>query len=63
VAEVVASCHSDTLNQRLALALFPVDLAYSGLEFSLSGSNGATVRSISMPPIIPRSLTVKLDEV
>jgi glycine cleavage system aminomethyltransferase T len=62
VAEVVASCHSYVLNQRLGLALFPNELAYSGLSFLLGASDGPIVRTISMPPIMPRSLKVKLDE-
>ena len=62
VAEVVADCQSCVLNQPLALALFPVELAYSGLSFRLGAPDGPVVRSISMPPIMPKSLTVKLDE-
>jgi glycine cleavage system aminomethyltransferase T len=62
VGEVVADCHSYVLNRSLALALFPVELAYSGLSFRCGASDGPVVRSISMPPIIPKSLTVKLDE-
>jgi glycine cleavage system aminomethyltransferase T len=62
VAEVVASGHSFILNQRLGLALFPKELAYSGLSFALAAPNGPIVRTISMPPIMPRSLKVKLDE-
>jgi aminomethyltransferase len=62
VAEVVASCHSFVLGHRLGLALFPRELAYSGLSFYLAASDGPVVRTISMPPIMPRSLTVKLDE-
>lgn len=62
VAEVAADCHSFVLGQRLGLALFPVELAYSGLLFHLSVADGPPVRTISMPPIMPKSLTVKLDE-
>lgn len=62
VAEVVTSCFSGTLNQRLALAVFPVDLAFSGLTFRAGATDGPVVKSISMPPIMPKSLTVKLDE-
>jgi len=62
VAEVVASGHSFVLGHRLGLALFPRELAYSGLSFTLAASDGPVVRTISMPPILPRSLTVKLDE-
>ena len=62
VAEVVADGLSHVLNQPLALALFPVELAYAGLPFRLGAPDGPVVRSISMPPIMPKSLTVKLDE-
>jgi len=62
VAEVVASCHSFVLSHRLGLALLPRELAYSGLSFHLAAPDGPLVRTISMPPIMPRSLTVKLDE-
>jgi aminomethyltransferase len=62
VGEVVADCHSYVLNRRLALAVFPVELAYSGLSFRLGAADGPLVRTISMPPIMPKSLTVKLDE-
>ena len=62
VAEVVAEGHSVVLDQPLGLAVFPVALAYSGLSFRLAAADGPAVRTISMPPIMPRSLTVKLDE-
>jgi aminomethyltransferase len=60
--EVVANCVSQVLNQPLALGLLPLDLAYSGLSFRAGSPAGAVIRSISMPPIMPKSLTVKLDE-
>ena len=50
------------LNQPLALGLLPLELAFSGLQFRVGTPDGAVVRSISMPPIMPKSLTVKLDE-
>jgi aminomethyltransferase len=62
VAEVIASCHSYVLNRRVGLALFPAGIAYAGLSFSLGSAGGPLVETISMPPIMPRSLTVKLDE-
>ncbi len=62
VAEVVAAATSWTLNQPIGLAVFPVELAYSGLSFRLGAPEGPVVHSISMPPIMPKSLTVKLDE-
>ena len=62
VAEVVASSFSWMLNQPVGLAVFPIELAFSGLAFRLGAPDGSVVRSISMPPIMPKSLTVKLDE-
>jgi aminomethyltransferase len=62
VGEVQATCFSYAINARIGLALFPVEIAYAGLTFQLGGSQGASVATISMPPIIPKSLSVKLDE-
>ena len=62
VGEVVTDCVSYVLNQPLALGLLPLGIAFSGLEFRVGSADGAVVRSISMPPIMPKSLTVKLDE-
>jgi len=62
VGEVVTDCVSQVLNQPLALGLLPLELAFSGLQFRVGSPDGAVVRSISMPPIMPKSLTVKLDE-
>ncbi|MBL9137293.1 MAG: aminomethyltransferase family protein [Verrucomicrobiales bacterium] len=60
--KVVAQGFSPVLSQSLALGLLPIDIAYSGLEFRRSQPDGPALRSISMPPIMPRSLSVKLDE-
>jgi glycine cleavage system aminomethyltransferase T len=62
VAQVQAACFSDVLNAHLGLATFDVDCAYAGLNFNLATSDGAVVETISMPPIVPKSLSVKLDE-
>ena len=62
VSEVTASCFSYVLNKSIGLALFPVAIAYSGLSFNLGAPNGPVVKTISMPPIMPKSLSVKLDE-
>jgi glycine cleavage system aminomethyltransferase T len=62
VSEVTASCFSYLLNAHVGLALFPVDIAYAGLKFSLGSDKGPAIQTISMPPIMPKSLTVKLDE-
>lgn len=62
VGRVVAQCFSHVMDARLGLAVLPVDLAFSGLTFELEQTGGPRVRTISMPPIMPKSLTVKLDE-
>jgi glycine cleavage system aminomethyltransferase T len=62
VAEVAASCRSHVLDADVGLAVFPVELAYSGLTFHLNTADGPEVATVSMPPILPKSLTVKLDE-
>jgi glycine cleavage system aminomethyltransferase T len=62
VSEVTASCFSYLLNAHVGLALFPVDIAYAGLKFNLGAEKGPSIKTISMPPIMPKSLTVKLDE-
>ncbi|MDP8266553.1 MAG: hypothetical protein P9M07_06375 [Candidatus Aceula meridiana] len=62
VAGVEATCFSHVLNAHIGLALFPVDIAYAGLKFNLGKPDGPIVETISMPPIIPKSLSVKLDE-
>jgi len=63
VGEVVAGCFSHVLDRHIGLAVLPMAIAYSGLDFQIGAANGAMVRTISMPPIMPKSLKVKLDEV
>ena len=62
VGGVVTDCVSHVLNQPLALGLLPLELAFSGLQFRVGAPDGLVARSISMPPIMPKSLAVKLDE-
>jgi glycine cleavage system aminomethyltransferase T len=62
VAEVVADTWSPELGRRVALAVFRIDVAYAGLAFALGSPQGPEVRTISMPPILAKSLSVKLDE-
>jgi aminomethyltransferase len=62
VGEVVTGCVSYVLNQPLALGLLPLEWAFSGLQFRVGAPDGPVARSISMPPIMPKSLAVKLDE-
>lgn len=63
VASVQTVCFSYTLNSVLGLALFDVDVAFAGLTFNLNSADGPKIMTISMPPIMPKSLTVKLDEI
>lgn len=62
VGVVEACCFSHVLDSHLGLAVFPVGIAYAGLKFNLGKPDGEKVYSISMPPIVPKSLGVKLDE-
>ncbi len=63
VGQVVAHCHSYTLGRTVGLALINANIAYAGLSiFKLDDEAGTNIRTLSMPPIIPKSLTVKLDE-
>ncbi|MCK9460028.1 MAG: hypothetical protein M0R80_10350 [Proteobacteria bacterium] len=60
VAEVVNAAYSPTLGGRVGLAVFDAAYAYAGLSFE--GADGRGIRTVSMPPITPKSLAVKLDE-
>ena len=62
VATLEAACNSPILGCSVGLALFDIDFAYSGLSFRFGSPEGTEVQTISMPPIMPKSLTVKLDE-
>ena len=62
IGEVQAACFSYVLNTSIGLALMNIDVAYSGLTFNYSAPGGPEIATISMPPIVPKSLTVKLDE-
>lgn len=61
VGRIVATCMSHVLGHPMALGVLRRDVAWSGLGFDV-GAPGQPIRTISMPPIIPKSLTVKLDE-
>ena len=62
VGKVEASCFSYILDAFVGLALLSVDVAYAGLTFTYGSPSGPEIKTISMPPIMPKSLTVKLDE-
>ncbi len=63
VGHVVTACTSHVLGCRIGLALLAADCAYAGLTFRAEQPAGPELATISMPPIMPKSLTVKLDEV
>jgi aminomethyltransferase len=62
VAEVAAAAPSPQLGRRVALAVFRSEVAFAGLPFALGAPGGPEVQTISMPPIMAKSLSVKLDE-
>ncbi len=62
IGEVVAAAYSHELGRWLGLALLPVAWAYAGLHYRLGSAGGPDLQTISMPPIFPKSLGVKLDE-
>jgi aminomethyltransferase len=59
---VVAACTSHVLGCRMGLALLPSAVAFAGVRFAAGQAAGPAISVISMPPIMPKSLTVKLDE-
>jgi aminomethyltransferase len=62
IGNLITVCFSPVASAWLALALLPVDIAFAGLSFRLGASDGPLVTSISMPPIVPKSLSVRLEE-
>ena len=62
IGELIAVCFSPVASAWLALALLPVEIAFAGQSFHLGASDGPPVSSISMPPIVPKSLSVRLEE-
>ena len=62
IGDLIAVCFSPVASTWLALALLPVEIAFAGQSFHLGGSEGPLVSSISMPPIIPKILSVRLEE-
>lgn len=62
VGTVKASCFSFALQCSIGLALIEKEVAYAGLPFHYGSPSGPQINTISMPPIMPKSLTVKLDE-
>ncbi len=64
VGEVVACGWSLGLGREMGLALLDRPVAWAGLDFVVDAASGPlAARSISLPPFVPASLTVKLDEV
>ncbi len=62
VGQVVTTCTSHVLGCRMGLAMLSARAAYAGLKLHLGTATGPEIVTISMPPIMPKSLTVKLDE-
>lgn len=64
VGHVVTAGWSFTLGRRIGLARLARDVAYAGLDLAVrhAGRDQDAV-SLSMPPFVPKSLTVRLDEV
>ena len=62
VGRVVASCYSRVLDRTIGLAVLSLDYAWSGLTLMMGAPAGHKISTISMPPIMPKSLGVKLDE-
>jgi glycine cleavage system aminomethyltransferase T len=60
VGTIKTTCYSPVLDANVALAIFPFDVAYAGLSLKLA--SGAEVKTVSLPPFSPKSLTVRLDE-
>jgi len=62
IGNLITVCFSPVASAWLALALLPVEIAFAGLSFRLGAGDGPVVSSISMPPIVPKSLSVRLEE-
>lgn len=62
IGEVVAAAFSHELGRWVGLALLPTAWAYAGLHYRCGSAGGPVLQTISMPPIFPKSLGVKLDE-
>ncbi len=59
---LITVCHSYILDAKVGLGVLPASIAYSGVPLRAGAPDGPEARIISMPPIMPKSLTVKLDE-
>jgi len=64
VGRVVTTGWSYTMDRRIGLARVAHDVAFAGLDLAVH-HDGADLEavSLSMPPFVPKSLTVRLDEV
>jgi len=62
IGRVVMACTSHILGCRMGLAILSAATAYAGLRFHLGTATGPEIQTISMPPIMPKSISVKLDE-
>ena len=62
VGRIVTTARSRVLEADLGLAMLRMDAAYAGLRLALGSADGPAVQTISMPPIMPKSLGIRLDE-
>jgi glycine cleavage system aminomethyltransferase T len=60
VGELKVAKFSPALDNWVGLALFSRDFAFANLDFI--GERGRGISTISMPPITPKSLAIRLDE-
>lgn len=64
VGEMVACGWSSGLQREMGLARLDRAVAYAGLDLVVVGADGPLeARSLSLPPFVPESLKVRLDEV
>jgi glycine cleavage system T protein (aminomethyltransferase) len=64
IGEIITAEFSYVLQKWIALAVVDCDFAYAGLNLTARDSQGEfPICSVSMPPFIPKSLSIKLDEV
>jgi aminomethyltransferase len=61
--DIRVACRSYVLDADMGLGLLPTGMAYAGVTLNLGSPAGPEVRTVSMPPFMPKSLTVKLDEI
>lgn len=61
IGTFVSVTYSYFLKKTIGLVLMKTEYAYAGLEYFYGSSEGEILRTISMPPFSPKSLSVKLN--